>query len=145
MEQLLLSDVVANQFSGLHFSPALLKPACRSYLVSLLHELHQPQVSIDGEAHAELRNAAEMQKLTKLIGTAIRLAQKMPPAGGSLGHVLVGRMQFPRNELPMALPGSHLVHEGSPMCVGDSCRLQRAGPFSDFAANTGEEIGRAHV
>jgi len=145
MEKALLSDLMADQFPGLHLSPALLKSAGRCNLVSLLHELHQPQVSIDGEAHAELRNAAEMQKLTKLVGTAIRLAQKMPPAGGSHGHVLVGRMQFPRKELPMALPGSNLVPEGSPMCIGDTCRLQRSGPLSDFAAKTGEAPAAANT
>jgi len=134
MEQALWSDLMADQFPGLHFAPALLKPACRCNLVSLLHELHQPQVSIDGEAHAELRNEAEMQKLTKLLGTATRLAQKMPPTGGSLGHVLVGTMQFPREALPMALPHSSLVPNESPMCAGDSCRLQCKGLLSDFAA-----------
>jgi len=138
MEQVHLSDLLADEFPGLHFSPALLKPACRRSLVSLLHELHQPQVSIDGEAHVELRNAAEMQKLTKLLGTAIRLAQTMLPIGGSLGHVLVDHMQFPREELPMALQRSHLAPEESPMCVGDSCCLQCTGLLGDFAAKTGE-------
>jgi len=145
MEQALLSDLMADQFSGLHLSPALLKPECRSNFLSLLHELHQPQVSIDGEAHVELRTAAELDKLTKLLGTAKRSAQKMPPAGGSLGHVLVSRMQFPCEELHMALPRSQLAPKGTPMCVGDSCRLQCAGPLRDFAAENGEAPAAANT
>jgi len=138
MEQVLLSDLVADEFPGLHFSPALLKPACRCKLFSLLHKLHQPKVSIEGEAHVELRNEAEMHKLTRQLGTAIRLAQITLPVGGALGHVLVDRMQFPGKELPMALPGSHLAPEMAPTSVGDSCRLRCTGLVGGLAAKSGE-------
>merc|ERR1740123_681176 len=65
MEQVPLPDLMADEFPGLRFSPALLKPACRCKLLSLFCKLHQPQVRIDGEAHVELRNAADMHKLTR--------------------------------------------------------------------------------
>jgi len=136
MEQVLLSELMADEFLGLHFSPALLKPACRCKLLSLLCKLHQPQVIIAGEAHLEIRNAADMHKLTRLLGTAIRLAQMTLPIVGSLGHVLVDRMQFPCESLPMSLPGSHLAPEMSPMCVGDSCHLQCTGLLGDIAAKS---------
>merc|ERR1712008_628359 len=60
----------------------------------------------------------------------------MLPTGESHGHVLVDRMQFPREALAMALPGSHLAPKMSPMCVGSSCCLQCTGLLNNFAAKS---------
>ena len=128
---ILWSMLVSRELSGLELSPALLKQTGRRETIRLLRELRRSQVSMSGGACAELTQATEVQKLTRLLSTVDRSAQVALAHGGCLRIVFVGRMRFSSNTLAESLPSRQQVQDMRnwsevvyPSCIGDSLPLQ---------------------
>jgi len=137
IEQVLWYELLSSEFPGLDLSPALLQPACRHNIIPLLRELHQPQVFVTGRRqHVQFRSVTEVQKLVKLLSTVNRSAHTWLSNGGYSAYVVVGRMRFPSETLPMVLPKHPSALDRFPWCVGDSFPVQCTGLLDKPAANS---------